>query len=804
MTDLFFTYLHISFLGSVMILAILLLRPLLCKAPRNISCILWLLVAMRLLLPFQLESPISLQPKQLSEPITATDSVEVSPIPDQEPAMDWIEVSPAPDQEPVTDWEDVPPSPDQLPITEPVLDLSSPLTHADEAITKEPISPQTLLSIIWGCGILAVLLYVCVSYGILWHRIRDAVKVPDDIWESDHITGAFLLGYIKPHIYIPSGLSDPDRGFIITHERTHLRRGDHWWKLVGMLCLSIHWFNPLVWLAYALLCRDIEVACDQQVIRSMELEERKSYSFALLNSGKRLSGFLAYPVAFGEISLKSRIKNVLNYRKPALWASLSAIIVAVVIALCFMTTPSKQGASQENSATEPQQEVVTLPTEETTTPTTVPAEPVTEPTENATVPTEPTVETKPQPTEPPPTEPQPTEPKPTGPKPTEPKPTEPKPTEPTPVGPQNIAEGKWLGRTLWSISSDGVLTLTGTRHIDGASYVDNYPWMPYKKQITKIVVGDGITTLPSCIFQGLSKVTEVSLPSTVEQIDSAAFQECSSLKSITIPAKLQTLESGVFFLCTSLRSISFAEGCQLETIKGSAFESTALIEFHAPASLKSIEAYAFAGCTSLQVLDLWQCSASAHQKAFNECSGIKKVLLGKGSSISQYTYPNWYQIESAKLYSNFHEQFSNRPQLQSVEIGGRATEIPFNAFKDCSALSQVTITAPITSVEMNAFMNCSSLTSLTLPDTVTEILHNSLSGTSIKSFTVPASVVKLSSGVFKNSALEQITFLGDAPNIGDTAFDGISATAYYPADNETWTKDKLKNYGGKITWVPTP
>ena len=261
MAELFFTYLRVSFFAGIMILAVLLVRPFLRKAPRNITCILWLLVAIRLLLPFQLESPLSLQP-QLSGSAVVTD---------------WVENFPATDYEPITDLSPSVPS-DPIPPEAP--------------LTETGIEPEAVMTVLWGCGMLAVLLYVCISYGVLRYRVRDAVKCPEGVWESDRIGGAFLLGYCKPKIYIPTELNMKDRRFILAHEQSHLKRGDHWWKLLGMLCLSIHWYNPLVWLSYALLCRDIEVACDERVIRDLELEERKSYSFALLNCGKRLSGFL--------------------------------------------------------------------------------------------------------------------------------------------------------------------------------------------------------------------------------------------------------------------------------------------------------------------------------------------------------------------------------------------------------------------------------------------------------------------------------------------------------------------------------
>lgn len=394
MADLMFTYLHIGLMGSVMILAVLLARPLLRKAPRNITCLLWLLVALRLLIPFQLESPLSLQP--LSE----TTSV-----------MDWAEESPATDHTPMAELSAAAPS-ESVQLEEPVI--------------KKHIQTEIILSIVWGCGILAVALYACVSYGVLQYRVRDAVKAPDDAWESDRISGAFLLGYITPRVCIPTGLNPRDRSFILAHENAHRKRGDHWWKLLGMLCLSIHWYNPLVWLAYALLCRDIEVSCDQHVIRNLELEERKSYSFALLNCGKRLSGFLTYPVAFGEISLKSRIKNVLNYHQPSLWIKLLSFTVAGVIAICFMTTPTAANPTQPEEISG---SVHPIPQTTNTTPPTNTTEPETQPPKNPTTPPQPVTEAPVETTVP-------TETEPAMPKPTEPKPTEPEVTQTTVTEPE--------------------------------------------------------------------------------------------------------------------------------------------------------------------------------------------------------------------------------------------------------------------------------------------------------------------------------------------------------------------------------
>lgn len=384
--ELLFTYLRIGLMGSVMILVVLLARPLLCKTTRNISCALWLLVVLRLLLPFQLESPLSLQPSQLAEFSVISQSIHRSPVDEYQPIAN-IGATPS---------------------TDPVI--------SENPVPSTRVQPEWIISALWICGSVAVLLYVTISYGILRYRMRDAVRSSDDAWESERISGAFLLGYFRPRICIPPGLHPQDRRFIIAHENAHLQRGDHWWKLLGMLCLSIHWYNPLVWLGYAFWCRDIEVACDERVIRSMELEERKSYSFALLNCGKRLSGFLAYPVAFGEINLKSRIKSVLSYRKPGVWITAMALILTTLVAVCFMTTPittaTAIGPEPEQSfsvvetidipitetvpTTEPARAPVN-PTEPTEKPETAPIphpEPTPEPPTENTVPTTPPVETK--------------------------------------------------------------------------------------------------------------------------------------------------------------------------------------------------------------------------------------------------------------------------------------------------------------------------------------------------------------------------------------------------------------------------
>jgi len=270
MDAVFETILITSLHGSIVILAVLLLRLVLGKAPKKFLCLLWMLAGIRLLLPIPIESAYSLQPRSVSFAI--------------------------------------------------------------------PEGLILVLAGVWAVLAAGIGIYSVVSYIHLRRKVLDAVKIPGG-WESDRIETAFVLGFIKPKIYIPSGMSPQARKQILAHERTHLDKGDHWIKMIGFLALAVHWFNPLVWVSYILLCKDMEMACDERVVQFMELEERKAYSTALLQCSTNRPHYTACPVAFGEVSVKYRIKSILNYRKPSFWLSLLAILALVFVAVCLMTSP---------------------------------------------------------------------------------------------------------------------------------------------------------------------------------------------------------------------------------------------------------------------------------------------------------------------------------------------------------------------------------------------------------------------------------------------------------------------------------
>lgn len=330
MNALFQNVLTASFHGSVVILVVLALRLALRKTPRKFICLLWLLAGVRLLMPFEIKSDFSLQPdpqltqsrweQQNSERQRFwldTDTPEI--LPRETEAEQQIQTA----------------TPVQKPEAEPVPEQTVSLPE------KAHLDLVALVPYFWLAVACCFGLSTVISYSRLKRRVRFAVKIPGG-WECDTIDTAFILGFIRPKIYIPMGMDPVSRRHILAHERTHLEKGDHWFKMVGYIALALHWFNPLVWVAYILLCKDIEMACDERVVQFMELEERKEYSQALLRCSTNRAHLAACPVAFGEVSVKDRIRTVLNYRKPSFWISLLGVAAIVFVAVCLVTSPTQQ------------------------------------------------------------------------------------------------------------------------------------------------------------------------------------------------------------------------------------------------------------------------------------------------------------------------------------------------------------------------------------------------------------------------------------------------------------------------------
>ena len=309
MEAVFAKLVSISIVANWLILAVILLRVLLKEAPRWITCILWALVAVRLVFPFSIESPVSLIPETTSVIQEAVDTNLIHP-------------------------EVVPSDTAVFPAQE---ENSNPYIGSKPSVSIIPF--------VWYFGVSLMLCYLVFSYFKMLWLVREAVPEREKIWVCDAVTTPFILGIIRPKIYLPSGLLEPNREYVIAHEQSHLRCKDHWWKPMAFVLLSVFWFDPLMWIAYTLVCRDIEFACDERVVHHYGLPEKKAYSEALLECSSNRKLVLACPVAFGETAVIQRVRNVLNYKRPRFWVILICIIVIVVTAIGFLTVPAKKDTS---------------------------------------------------------------------------------------------------------------------------------------------------------------------------------------------------------------------------------------------------------------------------------------------------------------------------------------------------------------------------------------------------------------------------------------------------------------------------
>ena len=313
MGELFLKTLNMSIAASWLILAVVLLRFALKKAPKWIAVLLWGVVAVRLVVPFSFESALSLIP--------SAETFNAHNIQYETPAIS-----------------------SGIPAVNNAVNPVQGETFAtNPAASVNPLYVWTfIVSVIWLIGIAAMLLYAVISYVRVRQSVGESVPYEGDIFLCDHVKSPFILGLVRPKIYLPSSMDAASMEPVIAHEKAHLTRCDHWWKPVGFLILTVHWFNPLCWIAYVLLCRDIELACDEKVIRQMDLNGKKQYSTALLefSTGRRLVTIC--PLAFGEVGVKERVKNVLNYKKPAFWVITAAVAACAVVTVCFATNPKQE------------------------------------------------------------------------------------------------------------------------------------------------------------------------------------------------------------------------------------------------------------------------------------------------------------------------------------------------------------------------------------------------------------------------------------------------------------------------------
>lgn len=310
--EVFLKVLNMSIAAGWLILAVILFRLVLKKAPKWTVVLLWGIVAVRLTVPFSLESAWSLIP--------SAETFNIHNIQYETPAIS--SGIPAVNS-----------------VVNPILGETFPPNPVGSV---NPLYVWTYAaSLIWLIGIAAMLLYAVISYVRVHRSVAERVPYEENIFLCDQVKSPFILGLASPKIYLPSGMDTIAMGSVIAHEKAHLARRDHWWKPLGFLILSVHWFNPLCWIAYVLLCRDIELACDEKVIRQMDLDGKKQYSTALLECSTQRRLVTICPLAFGEIGVKERVKNVLNYKKPAFWVIAAAVITCSVVTVCFATNPTR-------------------------------------------------------------------------------------------------------------------------------------------------------------------------------------------------------------------------------------------------------------------------------------------------------------------------------------------------------------------------------------------------------------------------------------------------------------------------------
>ena len=347
MNRIFSTLLTMSIGAAWLILIIMLLRLLLKQAPKWVNCVLWGFVGLRLACPFVPESRFSLMPGAFRMQNRYSSAADLTFA-----------------QTPVVGG-----------------NLSQTVINGAGAarLTGIPTGAGTVTigfrgegiqqflsvgSIVWLIGVIAMLGYAVYSYLRVRRQVSEAAWLRENLWICDQVKSPFILGLFRPRIYLSSGMEKAQLPYVIAHEQAHLRRGDQWWKLFGFVLLMIHWCNPLVWVAYILFCRDLELACDENAVRDLTLEERKSYSYALLSCSMQRRLVTVCPLAFGEVGVKKRVKEILNYKRPSFWILLAAVAACVIVAVCFLTNPkdkttviltneagnSTVGAEAENTA----------------------------------------------------------------------------------------------------------------------------------------------------------------------------------------------------------------------------------------------------------------------------------------------------------------------------------------------------------------------------------------------------------------------------------------------------------------------
>lgn len=316
MDDVFLKLVNLSISASWLILAVLVLRVVLKKAPKWVMPLLWGVVALRLVCLFSIESALSLIPSAETIPSEIVTETR-EPVLYEQATLDIV--------------------------TNPSLPSAA---EVPVGVSRQQAQVDfNIYSVLWLAGMAALLVHALVSAGKLKRKLATAILLRDNIYESEFVDSPFVFGVVKPNIYLPMHMDEGTAAYVIAHEHAHLARRDHWWKVLGYLVLALHWFNPLVWVAYILFCRDIELACDEKVVKGLDGAARADYSQALLSCAAPKRAVAACPLAFGEGNIKTRVKSALHYKKPAFWVAAVAVLAVVIVAVCFLTNPKSERGS---------------------------------------------------------------------------------------------------------------------------------------------------------------------------------------------------------------------------------------------------------------------------------------------------------------------------------------------------------------------------------------------------------------------------------------------------------------------------
>ena len=616
--------------ASYITLVILFLRFVFKKAPKWILCLSWAIVGLRLVMPFSFESIVSLLP-----------SAEVIP--------DNI----AQTHTPTID--------SGIPVINEAINpiLSSTLSPAPGASVNPMQIVLFVASCLWLIGVGIMLLYALIAYLRLKIRVAPSIRLQDNVYLCDTIDTPFIFGILRPRIYLPSGMEKKHIPHVLAHEWAHLHRRDHFFKPLGFLLLSIYWFNPLLWVAYICLCRDIESACDEKVIASMTPAEIKGYSEALAFGNTQRKIIAVCPLAFGEVGVKARIKSLLHYKKPAFWIIIVSLVLCTALAIGFLTNP-KDTPDTDVTTTEPTADTTTEPTIEFPSPTNALT--------YALLPDQ------------------------TG-------------YAVTGIGnstdPILVIPREYNGKPVVQVGGTAFMNNSTIEKLylpDSITMISDAAFA-FCTKLNEIVFSSDTLTIADKAFWGCTALTKLELSKGSITLGESTFQACSALKEVRLSEKMPILSGFTFMDCTSLESITIPEG--VGTIGPNAFYGcTSLSNVTIPKSVYRMYSGAFAYCTSLKTIDVSKDNLSFHMEG-NCLIESRKNRLVWGNELS--LIPKTVEIIDSSA-------FDGCSTLTEITIPDSVKEIGTSAFNDCRSLSKIVIPKSVEIMGRTVFRQCLNLT----------------------------------------------------------------------------------------------